>query len=717
MSEISKTAFIPLATKAKNNRFSNLLTSTVIVGVALTPGIAIAKENETTTLPTVTVIDSRENENYNATESSFYKLNGPLVDQPRSVTTVTRQLMNDQGTTKVSDALRNVPGISLAAGEGGNQGDNITIRGFSARSDFFVDGMRDFGSYYRDAFNLDSIDVVQGSSSILFGRGSAGGVVQQNSKQAYLGSLSAGSLMLGTNDLARATVDVNQKITGLEGAAIRVNAMAHTNKVAERDNAAFRRNAIAPTLAFGLGTDNRLNISHLHQNENNTPDYGIPFYAGEPANTDRKNFYGFKNDYLKTTVDISTIKFEHDFSKDLSLRNQTRYARYSRDTQITNPSTTDGSTVTRSMIIRKSLDTYLGNQTDLTNKFSTMGVEHNLITGLAIESESAAPNNFTATAASTTLQDPISSLFSAASTFNGVTKTKVDTIGVYLLDTVKLSPSWELSLGARYDNMRTNYDNLSAANVRTILSQTSNVLSYNAGIVYKPAKNGSIYFNHGTSFNPSSESLSLSATTTNLDPEKNVSYEVGTKWDLFKKRLTTNAAVFRTIKDNARETVNGVGVLSGTQQVTGFLLQASGKITEKWNIMTGYTFMDGKVTKSLVSDAYENRALTNTPEHMFNLFTTYKFDSQLEVGAGANFVSERFVSPTTAVDTTTGTVRNVPSYIVFNAMAKYPLSKNVDLQVNVNNITNEFFYDQLRGSNSAVPGEGRVLLLSTNVKF
>ena len=186
MLEISKKAFIPLATKAKTNCFSNLLTSTVIFGVALTPAIAIAKESETKTLPTVTVIDSRENESYNSTESSFYKLSGPLVDQPRTITTVTRKLMNDQGTTKVSDSLRNVPGISLAAGEGGNQGDNITIRGFSARNDFFVDGMRDFGSYYRDAFNLESIDVVQGPSSVLFGRGAAGGVVQQNSKQAFL---------------------------------------------------------------------------------------------------------------------------------------------------------------------------------------------------------------------------------------------------------------------------------------------------------------------------------------------------------------------------------------------------------------------------------------------------------------------------------------------------------------------------------------------------
>jgi catecholate siderophore receptor len=170
MSEISKTAFIPLATKAKNNRFSNLLNSTIIVGVALTPSIAVAKESETTTLPTVTVIDSQENKSYNSTESSFYKLNEPLIDQPRTVSTVSRQLMDDQAITKVSDALRNVPGVSLVAGEGGNQGDNLTIRGFSARNDFFIDGMRDFGSYFRDPFNLETIEVIQGPSSILFGR-------------------------------------------------------------------------------------------------------------------------------------------------------------------------------------------------------------------------------------------------------------------------------------------------------------------------------------------------------------------------------------------------------------------------------------------------------------------------------------------------------------------------------------------------------------------
>jgi catecholate siderophore receptor len=718
---MSEKIFFPLtnevAANAKTSFASRFITTTAILGAAFVPNAAQAEEKNAKQLPTVTVIDSQSNKSYNSVESSNPKITGSLRDTPRSVTTVTRQLMDDQGVTKLTDALRNVPGVSIAAGEGSNQGDNITIRGFSARSDFFVDGMRDFGSYFRDAFNMESIEVVQGPSSVLFGRGSTGGIVQQNTKQAFLGELKAGSLMVGTNDTSRATVDVNSKIDGVDGAAFRLNAMTNSNSVAGRDEAKFERNAIAPSLAFGLGTDTRLNINYFHQKEDNVPDYGIPFYAGEPAKTNRSNYYGHTNDFLKTNVDIATVKFEHDFSENLSLRNQTRYARYERDVQISNPSSSNGTTATRSMIIRKGLDTYLGNQTDITSKFSTGGIDHTLVTGLALESESATPNNFSGTAAAVNLANPVLTTFTGSATFNGVTKTKVDTIGVYALDTLKLNKSWELSLGIRYDNMRTNYDNLAATGVRTLLSQTNNVTSYSTGVVYKPAHNGSIYFNHGTSFNPSSESLSLSATTTNLDPEKNTSYEVGTKWDLFKKRVSANAAVFRLDKDNARETVDGIGVLSGSQKVTGLLLQLSGKVTEKWNVMAGYTFMDSRVTKSLVNDFYKNRNLTNTPEHMLSLFTTYTFDSQLQIGGGANFVSERFTSPTAAPDAVSGTTRNIPSYVVFNAMAKYPFSKQIDLQLNVNNITNEFYFDQLRGSNAAIPGEGRVFLLSANFKF
>ena len=706
---------------------SRLVTTTAILGAAFAPNVASAansSESQTAkdakTLPTITVVDSNADEGYRASESGLNKMTGPLRDAPRTVTTVTRQLMDDQGLTKVADALRNVPGISLAAGEGSNQGDNLMIRGFSARNDFFVDGMRDFGNYFRDSFNLESVEVVQGPSSVLFGRGSTGGVVQQNSKQAFLGSKREGTFQIGTNDTVRLTADVNEKIS--DHAAFRLNAVTHSNKVAQRDGASYSRNAIAPTLSFGLGTKTRFNINYLHQDEKNTPDYGIPFYAGKPAEVNRQNFYGFENDdHLNTTVDIATAKFEHDFSQDFTFRNQTRYARYLRDVSATEPQMTNSATtVTRGMKIRRSLETYLGNIADLTSKFETFGAKHTLITGFVAESETSAPAVLGYENTTTNAQIPTQAAFNyGAVTTTSVNKTKIDTLAVYALDTIKLGKNWELSGGVRYDNLQTDSDTLTyATNTRSLLSQTDNLTSYSLGAVYKPAHNGSIYINHGTSFNPSAESISLSVSNSNLEPEKNKITEVGTKWDLLKKRLSTTFAVFRAEKTNARETLNATtSILSGNQQVDGALVQVSGKITDKWNVMAGYTYMDGKVTKSAVNPTYVNRPLNNVPQHSLSLFSTYTLPSNIMIGGGANFMTERFTSPTSANDPVTGNLRNMPSYLIFNAMAKFPVNKNMTIQLNVNNLTNEYYYDQIRGNNAVVPGEGRVFLLTTNFKF
>ena len=711
--------FIPLASQQKGNSLSRLLTSTVIFGAALMPNTLDAKETEATELPTVSVVESNSDERYNSTESSYYKLNGPLVNAPKTVSTVTRQLMDDQGVTTVSGALRNVPGVSLAAGEGGNQGDNLNIRGFSARNDFFIDGMRDFGNYFRDPFNLENIEVIQGPSSALFGRGSTGGAIQQSSKQAFLGSKTEGTLMLGTNKTTRGTADVNTKIG--DTSAFRLNAMANRNEVAERDATLYRRAGFAPSLAFGLGTDTRLNISHLYQAEDNIPDYGIPFFKGEPVNTNRNNFYGFKNhDHLKTDVNISTVKFEHDLSNDTTIRNQTRYARYFRDVQVTEPQmSTSDTTVSRSIKARTSVETYLGNQTDISNKFETFGLKHNTILGVALETESSDPTSISYSGVpSTTVQDPNNSAdFSYTSKTTTTTKTKLDTMAVYLADTIKIGDKWELSLGSRFDKLQTSYDSFSSG-TRTILSRNDNLLSYNGGLVYKPASNGSIYISHGTSFNPSAEALSLSTSTASVAPEKNTVYEVGTKWDLFKKRLSTTFAVFRADKDNARENTGLTSnTLSGSQRVYGLQAQVTGKITEKLQLIAGYAYLDGRVTQSLINPDYKNRALSNTPEHSFNLFATYKVTPKLEVGGGGNYISERYVNPTSSADALTGTVRKIPGYVAFNAMAKYPLNKNIDLQLNINNITNKYYFDQIRGNNAAVPGEGRVVLLTTKVKF
>ena len=181
------------------------------------------------------------------------KYSAAALDTPQTISTVPQEIMQEQGTTTLRDALRNVAGISLAAGEGGAQGDNLTIRGFTARNDLFIDGMRDFGSYYRDPFNMQEVEVLQGPSSVTFGRGSTGGVVNQETKTPGLAGYISGGLTFGTDLTRRRTLDVDKPLLGAH-TAFRLNLMGDLNNVAGRDVAENRRFGIAPSLAFGLGT-------------------------------------------------------------------------------------------------------------------------------------------------------------------------------------------------------------------------------------------------------------------------------------------------------------------------------------------------------------------------------------------------------------------------------------------------------------------------------
>jgi catecholate siderophore receptor len=234
--------------------------------------------------------------------------------------------------------MRNVPGVSLAAGEGSQQGDNLSIRGFNAQNDFFLDGARDFGSYYRDPFNLQGIEVIEGPASVLFGRGSTGGSVNQVSKQPQIAPVTQGTISFGTDGTKRITTDVNRAIDGLAGSAIRLNLMADDNGTAGRDTAENRRFGFAPSVAFGLGTSTRINIDYYHIQADDTPDYGIPWLNGTPAPVAHNNFYGASSsDFFHTGVDLFTGKIEHDFNNNITVSDQLRYGSYQRNLQVTEP--------------------------------------------------------------------------------------------------------------------------------------------------------------------------------------------------------------------------------------------------------------------------------------------------------------------------------------------------------------------------------------------
>jgi len=660
---------------------------------------------------------------------SMPKYREPLIEVPQTVSVVTQTLLQEEGTTTLRDALRNVAGISLAAGEGGAQGDNLTIRGFTARNDIFLDGMRDFGSYYRDSFNYQDVDVLQGPTSVTFGRGSTGGVVNQESKVPVDRPFINGSLMFGSDATRRITADINQPI-GKE-TAFRLNLMGVDQGVAGRDIAQNRRFGVAPTLGFGLGTTTRLTLSYLHEQADDNPDYGIPWLFNGPAPVARHNYYGFEHgNFLRTDVDIATARLEHDVNSHVRVSNQARYGHYKRAVQITEAKvagTVDLDTpledinVNRNQIAVNSLETFLDDQLDVTFNFDTGFLKHSVVAGVEGSRETSSPARFAwANVPGTSLLSPDESQpFSGTSTVSSDVHAISISFGTYAVDTVRLGRHFDVIGGLRWDRFDTDYNSQAPAAAPAQFSRVDQQPSYRAGLVYKPANFGSVYFEYGTSFNPSAETLALSAGTADLSPEKNRTYEVGTKWDLPSKRLSIDAAVFQTTKENARETSPTnplLVVLAGTQRVNGFQVAVTGRITNRWQLLSSYAYLDGKVTASQFFPAAVGAQLANVPKNTFNAWTTYNLPWRFTAGAGTQFVDSRTASSTVPLDPTTGLVKQIPSYWVFNAMASHPLTERISLQLNLYNLANRYYFDEPHPGH-LVPGPAFTALVGLNFKF
>ena len=270
---------------------------------------------------------------------SMQKFPEPLIDTPQSVTVVPQFVMQDQGLSTLRDTLRNVPGISLAAGEAGAQGDNLTIRGFTARNDIFLDGIRDFGSYYRDSFNFEQVEALEGPAGIQFGEDRRVELSIRRAKIPGVEKFVDVQTQFGTDLTRRLTADLNSPLEdNFGGTAFRANVMAEEAGVAGRDAAEVRRFGIAPSISIGLAAKTPATLSYEHLSENDTPDYGLPWLFNGVAPAIRQSYFGFADEnYLKTNDDILTLKVEHDFKPNLNVHMIARAANYPRDAQITEP--------------------------------------------------------------------------------------------------------------------------------------------------------------------------------------------------------------------------------------------------------------------------------------------------------------------------------------------------------------------------------------------
>jgi catecholate siderophore receptor len=658
------------------------------------------------------------------------KLPLTLQNAPQSVNVVTARLMQAQGATRLEDALKNVPGITLNAGEGAARGDTVNIRGFSAFNDFFLDGIRDAAVYNRDNFDTETVEVIKGPSAVLFGRGSTGGAINQVSKAPKLGSFGSATLELGTNEAYRATADIDARIN--DTTAFRLNAMGETSHVADRDYVKNRRWGIAPSLSLGIGRPTTLTISYLHQQENDVPDVGIPFLFGAPAPVPPKVFYGLASDRTTTRDDIVTARLRHEFNANVTLSDTVRYGNYGFDYRFDSPNfgddaPTPGTPLSQILVGRDTpssfgVQTNLANQLDLTLRFNTGPLTHTIVVGTELSRETTDISRYvnpfdddTDWIAPTPLLNP--NPHEARPTLP--VETRENTVAysqaAYVTDTIGIGRHVDVVAAARYDRFDARYDEVNAlTGERLELGHVDNLFSPRLAIVYKPTPAQSLYVSYGTSFEPSAEALTLTTDTANLGPVKAKTYEAGAKTSWLDGALLVTGAVFRTEEDNAQTNDPDnptITVLNGDERVDGFEIGATGHVG-RLEFTAGYTRLDAKTIRS--GDALAvGKVIPNAARDAVNVWAEYEFTEAWEVGFGGNYLGARFADP----DNTA----SVPGYVVLNAMTAYRVTPRVTLQITGLNLTDKRYYGGFyytdASENHAVPGPGRSVKLTARVSF
>ncbi|MGI2207600.1 TonB-dependent receptor [Shewanella baltica] len=708
------------------------------IGMAISAIPAIAAEQAQVAGKKVEHIEvNGEYLGYNTRKVQSGKFTDDLLNSAKTVTVINQDLIKDMGAQSFTDALRATPGITLGTGEGGNPyGDRPFIRGYDAQSSTFINGMRDVGSQSRETFNIEQIEVLKGPSSVYNGRGAVGGSINIVTKKAQAEDFINADVAIGTDALKRASLDVNHVIA--DEAAVRVNLMAHDANTPGRDEVSGNRWGIAPSVTFGLTTPTKVTLEYYHFENHDIPDYGIPYdqATGKPADVDPNNFYGLlSRDFRDNNDDTASVLISHDFNNDMQFTSTSVYSRNTNYYIVTNPDDTTGNVahgyVWRNTKSRHSVTKTLATQLQLAGEAKLAGFTNRFAIGTEFSNERTSNLSYTVDTGNgrnagcndallanyncTLLSkpNPHDPWVGSVTLGTDATVTETDTRSVYAFNTIELNESWMINGGVRWDDYST-----AAQNSTSSLSNDDDFLNYQLSVLYKPAVNGSIYAAWGTSSNPPGTSNGdgsdrLGSNNEDLKPEDTESYELGTKWDFFSGRLSLNGSVFQIEKNNARVATsadrNSPQENVGEQKVKGFEIGFSGDITEHWHGFGGYTYLDASLESNGFNAAYDGNRFPNTAKNSISLFTTYDITEQLNVGTGAYYMGQVYGN--------TANTLSIPSYWRFDVVSSYKMNDFLTLRLNVQNLTDERYYDKAYTAHFANMAPGRLVMLSADMHF
>jgi catecholate siderophore receptor len=711
-----------------------------MLGLLAIPAVQ-AETKEALAIPATSVTSAYEQQSYKATESrSALKIDAPLRDIPQTVNVVPESVIKDKGAQALEDVLKNVPGVGLSNGDG--QRDQVTIRGFSAIGDMFIDGMRDDALYFRDLSNIERVEVIKGPAAVLYGRGSSGGLINSVSKKPGFDPKQEVGVTFDSEGKRRTQFDAGWADQQQRDKAFRITG-AYEDSDTFRDDGYVDRKAIAPSAYFRLSEDLELNLGATYLYDKRLIDFGIPgqlaayqpaaanlpasAVGNRPVNVDRDKRFGSGDpdqDYARSEVFSFTASVDYRISDDLTLTNATRYYHYDLDRNNTLADSSANRFVTapngellvklnRGNVARDEYGVF--NQTDLKQQLQLAGMQHSLLYGVEVGYQDKSQRTFNQNnvAQVPVFSDGLVAVPEHASTLSAKGTNYQETAGFYVQDMIELTSQWKALLGVRYDIFGQEFDDKRVQNVD--LDRTDKTWSPRAGLVYQPDQIQSYYVSVSRSYQPSAEVFQLSPANENLEPEETTNYEVGAKWDLLDNRLAVTAAVFRLERTNMKTTdpTNpALTILAGEQRTDGFEATFSGQITDKWNIYGGYAYLDAEITKSKSKTngvANEGQTPTLTPRNSANLWVVRSLTPEWRIGAGANYVDDQFTSLDNNVV--------MPSYTTYDAALFYNVPQ-WDMALRLKNVFDKDYYASAHGSVDLItPGAPRTLELSANYRF
>ncbi|QOZ53750.1 TonB-dependent siderophore receptor [Bradyrhizobium sp. CCBAU 53338] len=670
----------------------------------------------------------------------------PMLNTPKTITVLSKEVLEDKNATTLKEIGRSTAGVTLGSGEGGNAfGDRFFIRGFDARNDVFIDGIRDPAVSIRENFFTEQIEILRGPASSYAGRGTAGGAINIVTKQAGDVNFKRMDTEFGTDMTKRITLDVNQVVDPTF--SVRTGGLFQDANVAGRNYVTDDRWGTFLSTKYTPTNDIKITTNYVHTDLSGYPDFGVPYYKQgnvpvTSAGIPRETWYGFLNrDFQTARQDFGTGTAEYKVNEAITLTSKVRGEHSLLNyigTLPQNPVTTNSNpllwTTTASAQSRYQTVDVWANQNEATFKLDTGGVKHTAVFGVEYTNENVSIDRYAGLSselagAGFTSNGAVSGVnlyspqytyapFGTPSLTGNPTRYGVNTSSIYVMDTANWQDTIILNGGVRYDGY-----NMSSSTNSAYLKMNSDLVNYNVGLVYKPTSIGSIYAAYATSANPFGSELDATGTDYGgvpantavlLGPERNKAAEFGTKWELADRHLLVTAALFQTTKDNARET-NASGVLTSNAayRIQGIDIEAEGRITDRWSVFGGLVLMQSKVTQSNIASNI-GLQLANVAHQSFSMLTKYKFDGDWEVGGQAVYRSKVYGGTFAA---NTGNL--LPSYWRFDAFVEKKIDKNWTMKFYAQNLTNKLYYDTLY--RSAVPfvavAPGRAFYIITTAKF